>query len=184
MRMTNAERRNHLLDSAWSLIGEQGTDAVTLATVAKRSGVSKPIAYDHFRTRTGLLCALYERYYIDHIAYLSRVLADIDTADATAGTIARAYVECVQESGPVAMALSSALNGAADAEVMKQNCDDQYLALCSTMMARHATQDPDTTTLIAFIGAAATVSHHVSLGRIAKAEAVHYLAGLLRSSVS
>lgn len=181
--MSNADRRNHLLDAAWSLIGEQGTDSLTLAIVAQRSGVSKPIAYEHFGTRTGLLRALYQRYFTDHIAYLNDHLDRADTVDAVATTIASAYVACVQESGPVAMALSSALNGTADAEALKQACDDHYLALCSTRMARHAAQVPDKTTLIAFVGAAATVSHHVRLGRIAQDEAVRYLGRLLRSSV-
>ncbi|MHC8285601.1 helix-turn-helix domain-containing protein [Pseudomonas sp. XS1P51] len=32
-----------------------GTDALTLATLAERAGVTKPVAYEHFRTRSGLL---------------------------------------------------------------------------------------------------------------------------------
>ncbi|WP_404799983.1 TetR/AcrR family transcriptional regulator [Actinoalloteichus fjordicus] len=35
---------------------------MTLRRLAERAGVSRPIAYDHFTTREGLLMALYQQY--------------------------------------------------------------------------------------------------------------------------
>src|SRR5688500_17488341 len=60
-RLSKAERRAQLLDTALDVVRDEGTDALTLARVAERAGVSKPIAYQHFETRGGLLVALYER---------------------------------------------------------------------------------------------------------------------------
>jgi AcrR family transcriptional regulator len=61
-RMTRDKRHNQLLEVAYAMIRSEGTDALTLARVAERAGVSKPIAYGHFGTRSGLLSALYRAY--------------------------------------------------------------------------------------------------------------------------
>ncbi len=47
-----------LLDVATSIVRAGGVDTLTLARVAEEAGVSKPIAYSHFGTRSGLLKAL------------------------------------------------------------------------------------------------------------------------------
>ncbi|MDT0267243.1 helix-turn-helix domain-containing protein [Streptomyces sp. DSM 44915] len=39
----------------------RGADGLTLVTLAEEAGVSRPITYDHFGTRPGLLLALYRR---------------------------------------------------------------------------------------------------------------------------
>ena len=57
-RLTRDRRRAQLLTVAHEIIKRDGTDALTLAHLAERAGVSKPIAYDHFGTRAGLLSAL------------------------------------------------------------------------------------------------------------------------------
>ncbi|WP_437971086.1 helix-turn-helix domain-containing protein [Sorangium sp. So ce260] len=57
-RLPKAERRKQLLETARTIVREEGTDALTLGHLAERAGVSKPIAYEHFKTRSGLLIAL------------------------------------------------------------------------------------------------------------------------------
>ena len=59
-RLTREQRARQLLDVAWALVGEEGTDALTLGRLAEAAGVTKPVAYDHFVTRNGLLAALYD----------------------------------------------------------------------------------------------------------------------------
>ena len=50
-RLSQAERRRQLLDTALVIIREEGADKLTLGRLASRAGVSKPVAYDHFGTR-------------------------------------------------------------------------------------------------------------------------------------
>ena len=57
-RLTREQRARQLLDVAWALVGDEGTDALTLGRLAEAAGVTKPVAYDHFVTRNGLLAAL------------------------------------------------------------------------------------------------------------------------------
>ncbi|MBC8084450.1 MAG: TetR/AcrR family transcriptional regulator [Hymenobacter sp.] len=59
-RLTKAQRRRQLLDMALVIIREEGADRLTLGHLAARAGVSKPITYEHFGTRAGLLIDLYK----------------------------------------------------------------------------------------------------------------------------
>lgn len=182
-RMPRTDRRDSLLDAGWQLIAERGVDTLTLAEVAKLGGVSKPVAYDHFGTRAGLLCALYDRYYSDHISKLKSALGSATTIAAAATLIASAYVDCVIESGPVAAALSGAMNGGAEMDAMKLDCDDRYIALCAATLTDRAGVAPAALAMVGFIGAAASVSQNVVLGRTSRDEAILYLATLLVGSV-
>lgn len=182
-RMSRDDRRNHLLDTAWGLMAEAGAEALTLAEVARLAGVSKPIAYDHFGTRTGLLIALYDRYYSDHISSVAIALQADAEVSAAAETIASAYVRCVLETGTVAATLSGAMSGAAELDAMKQDCDDRYLALCKSALEDRAGRPPNPIALVGFLGAAASVAHHVMLGRTTRDDATRFLAALLTSSV-
>src|SRR5689334_13006179 len=57
-RLSKTERRAQLLAVARDIVRESGSDALTLASLAERAGVTRPIAYEHFETRAGLLVAL------------------------------------------------------------------------------------------------------------------------------
>src|SRR5687767_16006033 len=54
-KLSKAERRKQLLETAHVIVRDEGTDALTLGYLAERAGVTKPIAYGHFETRAGLL---------------------------------------------------------------------------------------------------------------------------------
>ena len=57
--MSREQRHRQLLDVAWQLVRNEGTDALTLGRLAEQASVTKPVVYDHFGTRAGLLAALY-----------------------------------------------------------------------------------------------------------------------------
>src|SRR5262245_12468652 len=61
-RLDKEARRRQLLDTALAIVREEGTQALTLGRLAERAGVTKPIAYEHFGTRSGLLIALFRDY--------------------------------------------------------------------------------------------------------------------------
>ena len=59
-RMRAAERRAQLLEVARKVFGRYGFHTVTMDTVAKEAGVTKPILYDHFPSKRDLYLALLE----------------------------------------------------------------------------------------------------------------------------
>ena len=61
-RLSREARRRQLSDVAWQIMQTEGSEALTLARVGDAAGVSKPVVYDHFTTRHGLLAALYDDF--------------------------------------------------------------------------------------------------------------------------
>ncbi|WP_067461466.1 TetR/AcrR family transcriptional regulator [Actinomadura macra] len=80
-------KRDALLDSAESVLFEQGTQALTLAAVADRAGVSKGGLLYHFPTKDALVKAMVARV----IEEFDDLIAASD--DGTPGSYSRAYVE-------------------------------------------------------------------------------------------
>jgi len=60
-RLPRPARTQQLLDAALALVGEGGFDAVSMQAVARRGGVTRPVAYDCFAGRDELLAALITR---------------------------------------------------------------------------------------------------------------------------
>ncbi len=53
-------RRRHLLELATALFAERGFEAASMDELAQRAGVSKPVIYDQFGSKEGLLVAVVE----------------------------------------------------------------------------------------------------------------------------
>src|SRR3982751_4724480 len=60
-RLPPEQRREQLLDATLSLIADQGYESVSMEGIARKAGVTKPVVYDLFGSRTDLLEALLER---------------------------------------------------------------------------------------------------------------------------
>lgn len=79
--------RSALLDAAEHVLFEHGTQALTLAAVARRAGVSKGGLLYHFPTKDALITALVSRVIDD----FDELIASFD--DGSPGSYTRAYVE-------------------------------------------------------------------------------------------
>lgn len=60
-RMSREDRRIQLLDSAEQVFVQLGVDGASMEDVAVCAGVTKPVLYDHFGSKDGLLTALLGR---------------------------------------------------------------------------------------------------------------------------
>ncbi|WP_243718657.1 TetR/AcrR family transcriptional regulator [Actinomadura sp. 7K534] len=56
-RMSRAERERQMLDVAEEVFGERGYQATSMDEIAERCGVSKPMLYEYFGSKDGLLVA-------------------------------------------------------------------------------------------------------------------------------
>ena len=94
-RLSRPDRQRQLLDTAWALIRSEGTAPLTLGRLAEAAGVTKPVAYDHFGSRHGLLAALYEDFDVRQNAIIDAAMASAGpTAQERAAIVAQRYVEC------------------------------------------------------------------------------------------
>ncbi|MEC3953737.1 TetR/AcrR family transcriptional regulator [Nocardia sp. CDC153] len=60
-RLSPADRREQLLDTALRIVANSGFGEVSIASVAERGGVSRPVVYDSFGSREELLDELIRR---------------------------------------------------------------------------------------------------------------------------
>jgi AcrR family transcriptional regulator len=73
-RMAPEKRREQLIDAALSVIVEQGYEGVSIESIARMAGVTRPVIYDHFSNLTRLLQALIEREEAYALAQLDDVV--------------------------------------------------------------------------------------------------------------
>lgn len=186
MRLSKEARREQLLDAALSLVREQGADGLTLVTLAEAAGVSRPIAYGHFGTRTGLLLALYRRLEERHRDAVTRALRTAEpSATAIAHVMSTAYFACATDM-PEFTAVSAALKGSPEAEALQHELLDDYTEVMVAAMAQHSALPADALRLrcIGVLGAAEAIAVELNRGRTTAPDAVTALADLIVGSLA
>ncbi|WP_084697792.1 TetR/AcrR family transcriptional regulator [Muricoccus aerilatus] len=176
-RLSREERQAQLIDTAQRLVREEGTDALTLGRLAQEAGVTKPVVYDHFGTRDGLLVALYRHYDALQNAALDAALAACSPSLAErAEVIASAYVRCVLTQGQEIPGVAAALAGAPGMDALKRGYQTDFIAKCRRVLEPFAGGGRLTlASLWAMLGAADAVSDAAARGEIAAGEATEEL---------
>lgn len=186
MRLPKDQRRAQLLDTAAAIIRSEGTDALTLATLADRGGVTKPITYGHFRTRAGLLIALYQRYELRQ-AEAVRMALEVQArtlADA-AGILAAAHVDCFLSSGSEFGAVAAALSGTEEMEGLRQALRQDYAAQYRRALTPFAGSPArlGQALFVGLLGAADALSQDAAAARLSRSQAVDALTRLIVAGV-
>ena len=109
----------------------EGTDALTLGRLAEQAGVTKPVVYDHFSTRAGLLAALYQDFDARQTALMDAALhTNEPTLISTAQVIAGSYVDCVLLQGNEIPVVIAALTSSPELEQIKREYEAIFLCKC------------------------------------------------------
>ncbi|MCP3136148.1 TetR/AcrR family transcriptional regulator [Pyxidicoccus xibeiensis] len=186
-KLPKAQRREQLLDVAMQLVREEGTDALTLGSLAERAGVSKPIAYEHFKTRSGLLIALYEQLDSRQVVVLREALERTrKRLEDIARLMSTAYMHCYTSMGPEWHAISAALKGDEEMEAFQRELLDRYVDLYCEALAPYSSLKKDELHVrcVGIIGAAEAISRDMLRGRIDEPTAAATLASLIVSWLS
>jgi len=186
-KLPKQERREQLLDCAQVMVREEGTDALTLARVAERAGVTKPVAYEHFGTREALMIELFRRIDDKQTALLVDTLKATDgRLGAVAATIAAAYMSCALEVGAEWSALSAALKGSESMDAVQRELVARYVGIWQGAFAPHADHlPPDELNLrcTAILGAAEAISLELLRGHVDEERAAATLATLVTATI-
>lgn len=135
-RLSREERLRQLLNVAWLLAREEGTDALSLPRLSERADVTKPVVYDHFGTRNGLLIALYKDFDARQTALIDAAIAAREpTLEGTARVIASAYIECVLAQGREISGVLAALAGSPELEAVKRDYQLAFIEKCRQPLA-------------------------------------------------
>ena len=139
IRLSRAGRLRHLIDISWRVVREEGTDALTLPRLAQVAGVAKPVVYDHFGTRNGLLAKLYQDFDLRQTAVIDAALAVSGaTLRDKATVIAASYVDCVLTQGREMPGILSALAGSPELERIKRDYQLAFIEKCREILAPFA----------------------------------------------
>ncbi|UVK96934.1 TetR/AcrR family transcriptional regulator [Pseudomonas sp. B21-048] len=172
-RMSRDERQRQLLDVAWQLVREEGTEALTLGRLAEQAGVTKPVVYDHFTTRPGLLAALYQEFDARQTTLMDAALQTSEpTLASKAMVIASSYVDCVLLQGREIPGVIAALTSSPELEKIKREYEAIFMDKCRNALLLFAgTGDIAPASLRAMLGAAEALSHAAATGEITPVQA-------------
>ncbi|MBB5866427.1 TetR/AcrR family transcriptional regulator [Xanthomonas sp. 3058] len=184
-RLPREERTRQLLAKAWQLIGDEGTDALTLGRLADAAGVTKPVVYDHFGTRNGLLAALYQDYDARQtVLFDAAVEAAAATLQDKARVIATSYVNCVLTQGREISGVVAALTGSPELAAVKKQYQHAFIAKCAALLAPFCPSSGiSSASLWAMLGAADALSDAAVTGDLSEAQAQHELQAIILGMV-
>lgn len=172
-RLLRDDRYRQLIDVAWQLVREEGTDALTLGRLAESAGVTKPLVYGHFATRNGLLAALYREFDDRQTALIDVALETGEkTLAGRAMVIAASYVNCVVEQGRELPGVISALASSPELQLVKSECEAAFMEKCRLVLVPFAAQGRVSLPgLRAMLGAAEALSFSATANEISVDEA-------------
>ncbi|MEV6985839.1 helix-turn-helix domain-containing protein [Sphaerisporangium sp. NPDC051017] len=180
-RLSKQERHTQLLDVARELIRDAGTDEFTLGRLAERAGVTKPLVYDHFGDRAGVLAELYREFEARQREMLVLALDDAELElPAVASVVAGAYIDCCIAEGRELADVVAALAGSSTLSRLRQEAEDAYLAMCREAL-EPLTGPIDAAGLHAVIGAGDALARSALADRISAERARSALARVIIS---
>ncbi|MGY5780320.1 TetR/AcrR family transcriptional regulator [Rhizobium sp. LEGMi135b] len=185
-RLTREERYRQLIEVAWQIAGEEGTEALTLGRLSERAGVTKPVVYDHFITRSGLLAALYREFDVRQTKVMDKALdASSPTLAGRAEVIAASYVDCVLLQGREIPGIIAALAGSPELEKIKRDYETVFIEKCRTLLAPFANAGSIASAgLWAMLGAAEALSYAATMGDITPQQAKDELCETINAMVA
>lgn len=104
-RLPRLQRTRQLIEVAEAVFAERGIAAASMDEIAGRAGVTKPILYDHFGSKDGLLAAVIARAGAELGNAVEGAVADARDADDALARGLRAYFTFMEEHRPAWLAL-------------------------------------------------------------------------------
>ena len=185
-RLSKADRHRQLLTTALEVVRSQGADALTLGHLATCAGVSKPVVYDHFGSRSGLLIDLYRWIDSERIeTFRQAMAANCKDRDETIVCLADAYIRCAADLTGEFHIVGAALAGSADkAGVYGELLDQSVAMFVSVLRPFSELSDTAATQLcIGLVGAGEGLSAAIVRGKLADADAISAFAEIIRGSL-
>lgn len=185
-RLSREDRYRQLIEVAWRIVGEEGTEALTLGRLSERAGVTKPVVYDHFATRPGLLAALYREFDERQNALMDKALqASAPNLIDKAIVIATSYVDCVLLQGREIPGIIAALAGSPELEAIKREYETAFTEKCRATLAPFANAGSIASAgLWAMLGAAESLSYAAAKGDVTPQQAKDELFETIRAMVA
>jgi len=184
-RLPRAERRQQLLSVAIEIIRTEGADRLTLGYLATRAAVSKPVVYDHFQTRSGLLIELYRSIDENQSNALRSALKGSRSLNETVRVLAAAYIHCSADTSGDWHAVGAALSGSEEKGAVYQELLDGYVDLFASVLQPHTklSRFQLDRRCVGLIGAGEALSTAMVRGAYSESEAAETFALLIQGAL-
>lgn len=186
-RLSKDARHRQLLETARGIVRDEGADRLTLGRLAARAGISKPIAYDHFGTRSSLLVELYRWIDTEKVQGFADAMARDQRSPAdTVDLLAAAYIDCAADTGGEAYAVGAALAGSKQTAAVLQELLDAAVQMFVSVLRPHSDASPARLErrCVALVGAGEALSASVVRATCSQAEAVEEFARLIHAALA
>ncbi len=181
-RLSHEERHRQLLEIARRMVGEEGTERLTLARLAERAGVSKPVAYDHFHRRIDLLLELYRWIDTEKVdAFREHMESSGKGSRETVEKLARAYIDCASDVAGEFTAVGAALAGTPEKASVFSDLLENSVRMFLAVLGPHVALAPSELErrCRAFVAAGECLAADVVLGRSTCADATATFADII-----
>lgn len=185
-RLSKTERRRQLLETALLIVREEDADRLTLGRLAERAGVSKPVVYDHFATRSALLIELYRWIDMERVRMFADAMAtNLKSSQETIQMLVSAYIHCAADKTDEFHSVGAALAGSEEKAVVLQELLDNCVAMFVSVLTPHVNMSPGSLLrcCIGLVGAGEALSVALARGRLKQTEAVTAFASLVKGVV-
>lgn len=185
-RLSKAERRQQLLDTALLIVREENADRLTLGHLAVRAGVSKPVVYDHFATRSALLIELYRWIDMERVRTFTEAMnSNPKNLQETVQVLASAYIYCATDKTDEFHAVGAALAGSEEKTAVFQELLENCVAMFVSVLTPHVNLSPQLLLqcCIGLVGAGEALSVAFTRGKLEQTEAVTAFALLIKGMV-
>ncbi|MEN7538228.1 TetR/AcrR family transcriptional regulator [Aurantiacibacter flavus] len=186
-RLSRPERRRQLLDTALAIVRDEGADRLTLGHLAASAGVSKPIAYDHFITRSGVLIALYKMIDAERVETFRAAMASRKrTIGETVDMLASAYIRCAGDMTDEFHVVGAALTASDDKAVIFQELLDNNVEMFLSVLQPRSTLSRSELKhrCVGLVGAGEALSTLMVRGGCDETEAIQSFAALIHGALA
>lgn len=186
-RLSWQDRHQQLLENGLTIVRDNGVDALTLGALAQHAGVSKPVVYDHFDTRSSLLTALYRWIDAERKRAFQEGMAQDDLAyEPTIDALSSTYIRCATDASGEFFAIGAAMTGNEERARIYRELVDTGVQMFEAVLRPHVRMpDPELQRLcIALVGAGESLSTSVLEGVTTEAEAITTYSQLLAQATN
>jgi AcrR family transcriptional regulator len=175
-----------LLDTALLIVREEGADRLTLGHLAVCACVSKPVVYDHFGTRSGLLIELYKWIDTERVNAFRDAMSNATlNLEETAQVLASAYIRCAADTSDEFFAVGATLAGSEEKAAVFQelldNCVQMFIAVLKPYVGLPPAELERRCT--GLVGAGEALSGSLVRGRHSQDDVIETLAALIRGAM-
>jgi AcrR family transcriptional regulator len=168
------------MDTAWRLVRLEGTQGLSLGRLADAAGITKPVVYDHFATKSELLISLYQEFDLRQNQLMDEAIASRGTdLESCASVLASTYVDCVLAQGAEIPGVVAALSGSPDLQKVKAEAELAFQQKWLNALAPFSPAAPSVARMAAILGAAEALAKMTLAGEIAESAAKAELADLI-----